>query len=625
MSLSFADLGVPAPFVKRLADQGIHEPFAIQAAALPDALAGRDVIGRAPTGSGKTIAFGLALLARTQRAEPYQPRGLVLVPTRELAAQVQNELAMLTNDRGRRIITVYGGTSYKYARQALARGVDIIVACPGRLEDLLAQDDLDLSSVKTVVVDEADRMADMGFAPAVRRIIQQTNANRHVMLFSATLGHEVRSLIEEFTHKPIVHDVVGDAQPSDVDHHFWLTPKEERLNTVVSLLEEYERAIIFCKTKHGADRLAFQLQQRNIRAVAIHGDRSQSQREKALAAVVKGQTDVLVATDVAARGIHIDALPCVIHYDLPQANEDYVHRSGRTGRAGETGVVVSIIANEFVGKAKRMQRELGLEPKIAKRADAEPQRLKPTNEKMRPLEGKAVRSEEPLTLADVRALIDAEEKSAPREPRGPRTNDRPERGKFASEHDRRERPRRFDRDDRPARDARPRFEGDARRGDRDGRSPERRERFDGADRRPRVDGAERRERFDRRDAAAPTDRRERFDGRDRREAPARAEGRPRFERRDRVESTDRRDRGDVPRRGGDRPSSATVSFFNDQKGYGFAVGSDGQELFIHFSQIADRGVKTLFKGQKVQVEVARGPKGLEARNVRLLDRRPPRS
>ena len=570
MSVSFADLGVPRPLVSRLAAQGIEAPFPIQAAALPDALAGRDIVGRAPTGSGKTLAFGLALLARTTKASPYQPHGLVLVPTRELAAQVQKELAALTPDRGRRIITVYGGTSYKHARRALSQGVDIIVACPGRLEDLLEQDDLDLTAVTTVVVDEADRMADMGFAPAVRRLIGQTNASRHVMLFSATLGHEVRSLVAEFTHNPAVHDVVGDSEPSEVNHYFWNTPKDARVSTVVDLVNEYGRAIVFCKTKHGADRLAHQLEQKKIRAVAIHGDRSQSQREKALASVVEGRADVLVATDVAARGIHIEALPCVIHYDPPQQSEDYIHRSGRTGRAGETGTVVSIILPDLIGKTKRMQKELGFTPRVDQRDNSTPQQLVVRELSMAPLVGRAEKSEPVPSLDAIRALINEQEArdaestrqskasstrtgSRERSPRGPRSQHAP-RGE-----------RSFREDRRPNGQNRDRTRHDDARGSRE---------------RTKSSG-ERTVRSNRSDTNRST--------------PAR--------------------RGPV----------VTVTFFNDTKGYGFATDPQGNELFLHHSQIMDRSIRGLRKGQKVSVDVARGPKGYEGRNIRVLETRRPRS
>jgi superfamily II DNA/RNA helicase/cold shock CspA family protein len=606
MSVSFADLGVPRPLVKRLSDRGIDSPFPIQAASLPDALAGRDIVGRAPTGSGKTLAFGLALLARTPKAEPYQPRGLVLVPTRELAAQVQKELAQLTSDRGRRIITVYGGTSYKHARRALSMGVDIIVACPGRLEDLLEQDDLDLQSVTTVVVDEADRMADMGFAPAVRRLIGQTNPSRHVMLFSATLGNEVRSLVSEFTHDPAVHDVVGDSEPSEVNHYFWNVSKDDRVNTVVDLVNEHSRAIVFCKTKHGADRLAHQLEQRKIRAVAIHGDRSQSQRDKALAAVVDGRADVLVATDVAARGIHIEALPCVIHYDPPQQSEDYIHRSGRTGRAGETGTVVSIILPDLIGKTKRMQKELGLTPRVDKRAESEPQQLVARTQTMGTLVGRAVKAEPAPTLDAIRALIQETEErdnetrsKAPHADR-PRTNPRHERG--AGRDRDRDRAPRAGRTDRPER----------------GERFERRDRPERFERRDRPERTERFERTNRDDRPSRDDRPARDDRFVRNERGPRTDRSERGERGGNTRTQERFDRGSTQRR---RGPVVTVTFFNDTKGYGFATDPEGNELFLHQSQIMDRTVRSLRKGQKVSVDVARGPKGFEGRNIRVLESR----
>jgi len=296
MTTSFSDLGVPAALVARLNARGIMEPFPIQEAALPDAFARRDVVGKAPTGSGKTLAFGLALVHNATKASPRRPRGLVLVPTRELAAQVQKELGQLTSDKGRRVLCIYGGTSYNVARKALAMGVDIVVACPGRLEDMLEQRALDLSEVTTVVVDEADRMADMGFLPAVRRIVSMTAENRHMLLFSATMGPDVKSLVREFTHDAAIHDVVGDEAPSDVDHFFWRVPREQRSAFTAELADRYDRAIVFTRTKHGADRLARQLEERGISAVPIHGDRTQAQRERALRSVKNGQIRVLVAT-----------------------------------------------------------------------------------------------------------------------------------------------------------------------------------------------------------------------------------------------------------------------------------------------------------------------------------------
>jgi superfamily II DNA/RNA helicase len=368
LSVSFSDLGVSPELVARLRARGIESPFPIQEATLPDALAGRDICGRAPTGSGKTLAFGLALASRPSAASPKRPTALVLVPTRELAAQVERELAALSPDGHRRTIAVYGGTGYTAARNALARGVDTVVACPGRLEDLIAQRTIDLGNVRVVVLDEADRMVDMGFLPAVRRILDRMPAGRQMMLFSATLGREVEGLVREYQSDPVRHDIVADESTlNDVSHLFWNTDREDQLNVTVDLVRKHGRALIFCRTRRGADRLARQLNLAGVRAAAIHGDRSQSQREKALATFADGATKALVATDVAARGIHVEDLPCVVHYDLPADSTDYLHRSGRTGRAGKTGVVVSLVRGEQREAGRALQRSLGLDTRTGER------------------------------------------------------------------------------------------------------------------------------------------------------------------------------------------------------------------------------------------------------------------
>jgi len=359
-SVNFSDLGVPARLVARLEEQGITSPFPIQTATLPDAIAGRDVCGRAPTGSGKTLAFGLALVLRTDHAAPRRPRALVLVPTRELASQVRDEIAMLYgNDQ--RVIAIYGGTGYGPTRRALDRGVDVVVACPGRLEDLVAQGAIRLGDVRTAVLDEADRMADMGFLPAVRRLLDLTAADRQVLLFSATIGREVESIIQKYQRDPVRHDVVGDeSSVGEVSHVFWRAERNDRVRLTAQLVAKHGRAVVFCRTKRGVDRVTRQLGATGIQAVAIHGDRSQAQRERALAAFTNGRAHVLVATDVAARGIHIDDLPCVVHFDIPADPTDYVHRSGRTGRAGNTGTVVSLVTDEHQTAVRSLQRALGL-------------------------------------------------------------------------------------------------------------------------------------------------------------------------------------------------------------------------------------------------------------------------
>ena len=558
MSLSFADLGVPSNLVERLRARGILEAFPIQEAAIPDALAGRDVIGKAATGSGKTLAFGLPLMARLTKARPRKPVALVLVPTRELAAQVQKELAQLTDDRGRRVICIYGGTSYSVARKALNFGVDVVVACPGRLEDMLEQGALDLSSTTAVVVDEADRMADMGFLPAVRRIVGLTAPDRHVMLFSATLGPDVKSLVREFTHDAAVHDVVGEEAPSDVDHYFWRVPRDQRPQFTADIVEEYDRAIVFTRTKHGADRLARQLEERGISAVPLHGDRTQAQRERALRSVKSSQVRVLVATDVAARGIHIELMPVVVHYDPPAQATDYLHRSGRTGRAGASGAVISLVGEDVIGQVKRLQKALGLPISIELREDAAAIRLGAVDDAVA-----AERLDERGAKGQSNRSVTRERGSAPA--RGPRpfTRERPI----------------VERHERPARTER----GVDSRGPRPSRVTAERTRPE-RPYAPRSGAPVRDARAER-----PADRREaRF---------AQSSAAP---------------------RGARGNGEAVVSFFNDAKGFGFASDDKGDDLFIHFSNIVGDGFKSLAQGQKITFEEAHGPKGREARNVRAV-------
>jgi superfamily II DNA/RNA helicase len=361
VSRSFSDLGVPDRVLERLTRQGIVNPFPIQTATIPDALAGRDICGKAPTGSGKTIAFGIALVIAATGSRPRRPRALVLVPTRELALQVQGEIALLAGEHADRTIAVYGGTPYGSSRRALDRGVDIVVACPGRLEDLLKQRTLELGEVQTVVVDEADRMADMGFLPAVRRILDQTSPQRQVLLFSATIGREVEAIVASYQHDPIRCDVAADeSSVGAVAHLFWRAERSERIRLTARLISQHGRAVVFCRTRRGTDRVARQLSQMGIVAVPIHGDRTQAQRERALAAFSRGRAHALVATDVAARGIHVEDLPCVVHFDPPNDATDYLHRSGRTGRAGKTGTVVSLVTDEHRSTVRAVQRALGL-------------------------------------------------------------------------------------------------------------------------------------------------------------------------------------------------------------------------------------------------------------------------
>jgi superfamily II DNA/RNA helicase len=358
---TFVDLGLPETLVRVLASQQITAPTPIQAAALPDALAGRDVVGQAPTGSGKTVAFALPLVTSVAKASPRRPRALVLAPTRELASQIAAVIAPLAATRGRTVATFFGGTSVPRDVKRLAAGVDIAVGCPGRLEDLVRRGALNLGGVAFVVVDEADRMADMGFLPTVTRLLDHCATRRQTLLFSATLEGDVNRLVERYQHRPHHHAVAIDtASQAVVDHHFWNVAREHRRETLTQLLHTADSAIVFVRTKHGAERLTKQLNSNGAAAAAIHGNRSQPQRERALAAFRSGAVSTLVATDIAARGIHVDQVQLVVHYDLPAVHADYVHRSGRTGRAGHDGVVVAFVEPAQAKDAASLQRSLKL-------------------------------------------------------------------------------------------------------------------------------------------------------------------------------------------------------------------------------------------------------------------------
>ena len=377
MTSRFADLGVPTDLVERLERNGITEPFDIQTATIPDALAGKDVLGRAPTGSGKTLAFGIPMLTMLESGKARRPRGLILSPTRELAEQIRRELAPLAQVRGRHILSIYGGVGFRDQINGLRNGADLLVACPGRLIDLLEQGELQLADVDKVVVDEADRMADMGFLPQVREILDLTSPTRQTVLFSATLDKDVQVLIDNYQHNPVTHQV-GEVEPdlSLVTHRFIKTAAQAKLALAADLIDDTGPTVVFCRTRHGVDRVARQLKQAGIKAGWIHGGRSQSQRDTALYAFTSGHVQCLVATDVAARGIHVDGVECVIHFDPPTDHKDYVHRSGRTARAGESGLVVSFINRDQERAAKKMMKDVGLPdvgleetPELSRRAD----------------------------------------------------------------------------------------------------------------------------------------------------------------------------------------------------------------------------------------------------------------
>ena len=365
---SFAELGVPSAIVDSLAASGITEPFPIQAETIPDLLAGRDVIGRAPTGSGKTLAFGIPLVTRAFHAGPARkkrPRTLVLAPTRELAGQIADELAPLLAAVDRHGLAVYGGVGLQPQINRLSKGVDLLVATPGRLEDLIGQRVVSLSEVEAVVLDEADRMADMGFMPAVRRILDQTGSCEQTILYSATLDGEVAKLTAQYQNDPVRHEV-GEATPdlANMTHYFWELQRGDRIPLCASVIATFGRTIVFTRTRHGADRAARQLARAGVPAVPIHGNRSQNQRQRALDDFMSGKAAALVATDVAARGIHVDAVECVVHFDPPDEDSAYVHRSGRTARAGARGTVVSFVDPSQTRLVKAMKRRLDLPQEI---------------------------------------------------------------------------------------------------------------------------------------------------------------------------------------------------------------------------------------------------------------------
>jgi superfamily II DNA/RNA helicase len=362
---TFAELGVPAALCTVLADQGIATPFPIQAATLPDTLAGRDVLGRGRTGSGKTLAFSLPLVARLAggRRTPRQARSLVLVPTRELANQVLAVVAPLAKAQGLTTAVVFGGVGQNPQVKALAPGVDVLIACPGRLEDLIGQGYADLSAVEVTILDEADHMADLGFLPAVKRLLDRTPKKGQRMLFSATLDNGVDVLVKRYLDHPTTHSVDPAVAPvSTMSHHVFSVSAADKAQVVRELASGHGRSLLFLRTKHTAKKLAKQLTAAGIPAVELHGNLSQGVRERNLAEFTEGTTRVLVATDIAARGIHVDDVALVVHVDPPTEHKAYLHRSGRTARAGAGGTVVTMATPDQARDVKALARQAGISP-----------------------------------------------------------------------------------------------------------------------------------------------------------------------------------------------------------------------------------------------------------------------
>lgn len=367
----FADLGVPAPVVASLAKLGIETPFPIQQAALPDALAGRDLLGRGRTGSGKTVAFAIptlvALANSNRRPKPGHPRALILVPTRELANQVTKVFAPLARSLSLHVTTVIGGAPQRPQVEALRRGVDVVIACPGRLEDLIGQRHCQLDQVEVTVIDEADLMADLGFLPAVQRLLDQTPSKGQRMLFSATLDRAIDALVRRYLTDPVTHavDAVNEA-PVELTHHVLAVTQDDKQAIVRELASGHERSLLFTRTKHSAKKLAQRLSASGISATELHGNLSQSARERNLSAFMTGSARVLVATDIAARGIHVDDIALVVHVDPPAEHKSFVHRSGRTARAGATGVVVTLMTPDQAKAVRLLARDANVTPTTTK-------------------------------------------------------------------------------------------------------------------------------------------------------------------------------------------------------------------------------------------------------------------
>jgi len=360
-TITFADLGLCDEIVATLSDKGITSPFPIQALTIPDALAGKDVCGKAKTGSGKTLAFGLPVLQRLEVAQPNLPKALVLVPTRELANQVCDELKPAAAAVGRSVLAVYGGAPIEKQIAKLDKGVDMVVATPGRMIDLIERKAVAVTSVAHVIVDEADRMADMGFLPQVEWILRNVQSDRQTLLFSATLDGAVNSLIRRYQSDPEMHEVAGkEANIDEMTHRFIAVHKMDKSKVAAAIARSVDRTIMFTRTKIMADRLASDLEDLGLDAAAIHGDLRQSQREKSLRDFSDGKLHVMVATDVAARGIHVDDVDVVLQYDPPSDHKTYLHRAGRTARAGESGLVVTLSMWNEELDIKRLQKRIGV-------------------------------------------------------------------------------------------------------------------------------------------------------------------------------------------------------------------------------------------------------------------------
>ena len=394
---TFAQLGVPAPLVEVLTASGITAPFPIQVATLPDTLAGRDVLGRGRTGSGKTLAFSIPLVARlatsTSKRQPKRPRALILVPTRELANQVAAVVDPMARALGMKTTVVFGGVGQNPQVQALAGGIDVLIACPGRLEDLIGQGHCDLGAVEITILDEADHMADLGFLPGVKRLLDRTPKVGQRLLFSATLDNGVDVLIKRYLSSPTTHSVDPAVAPvSTMTHHVFRVDAADKGQIVQELASGLGRTVMFTRTKHQAKKLAKQLTAAGVPAVDLHGNLSQNARERNLEAFSNGETRVLCATDIAARGIHVDDVAIVVHVDPPAEHKAYLHRSGRTARAGAGGIVVTIATPDQAGEVRTLARQAGITPDVSA--------IKPGAREITALTGPAAPYIEPAPVAE---------------------------------------------------------------------------------------------------------------------------------------------------------------------------------------------------------------------------------
>ena len=388
---TFQSLGVPEGLSRVLADRGIATPFPIQTSTLPDTLNGRDVLGRGKTGSGKTLAFSIPLVARLAggHRRPSKPTGLVLAPTRELATQITAVIEPLAAALGMNVTTIFGGVSQGRQVSALRAGVDIVVACPGRLEDLMKQRHIALDAVQITVLDEADHMADLGFLPGVTRILAATPAGGQRLLFSATLDNGVDKLVQRFLRNPVTHSVDEiDAPPVAMTHHvFHVSGAQDKTQLVHRLASGTGRRILFMRTKHQARKLAKQLTDAGVPSVDLHGNLSQPARDRNLALFSSGEARVLVATDIAARGVHVDDVELVVHVDPPVEHKAYLHRSGRTARAGSAGDVVTVVLPEQRRDTQQLLRKAGI--------SAQPQQVRADSASVLELVGEIAPHREP--------------------------------------------------------------------------------------------------------------------------------------------------------------------------------------------------------------------------------------